>query len=163
MSYQHSHGHLDLVVTPSGFIISEAQPFLGASPDVSVYDRSNHSQPLGFLEIKCPYAQRNVTPVDACLASGFCYTAANGKQTLRRNHRYFAQIQGQMAVGKRPWCDFVIYTTHGLSVQRIPFDQKYWETILLPKLTTFYKDCIAPEVVSPVHVLAIPMHNLSKV
>ena len=30
VAYQHSHGHLDLVVTPSGFIISEAQPFLGA-------------------------------------------------------------------------------------------------------------------------------------
>ena len=139
VAYQPSHGHLDLVVTPSGFIISEAQPFLGASPDGSVYDHSNHSQPLGFLEIKCPYAQRNVTPVDSCLASGLCYTAANGKQTLRRNHRYFAQIQGQMAVGKRPWCDFVIYTTHGLGMQRIPFDQKYWEKILLLNLQPFIK------------------------
>ena len=94
VAYQHSHGHLDLVVTPSGFKISEAQPFLGASRDGSVYDPSNHSQPLGLLEIKCPYTQGNVTPVDAYLASGFCCTAANGKQTLRRNHRYFAQIQG---------------------------------------------------------------------
>ena len=30
---------------------------------------------------------------------------------LRRNHIYFAQIQDQMAVGLRPWCDFVVYTT----------------------------------------------------
>ncbi len=75
-----------------------------------------------------------MTPVDACLASGFYCTEANEELSLRRNHRYFAQVQGQMAVGERAWCDFVIYTTHGLSVQTIPFDQ---DTILLPKLTTF--------------------------
>ena len=160
VAYQHAHGHNELVVTPSGFIISESQPFLGATPDGAVYDPSDGSQPFGFLEIKCPYSQRNVTPVDACLSSGFCCTATNGQLTLRRNHTYFAQVQGQMAVGERPWCDFVICTTLGVSVQRITFDQNYWDTLLLPKLTSFYKSCVAPEIVSPVHVLGLPMRNL---
>ena len=163
VAHQHTHGHRELLVTPSGFLISETQPFLGASPDGAVYDPSDSCQPFGFLEIKCPYSQRNVTPLDACSASGFCCTATNGELCLRRTHPYFAQVQGQMAVGKRPWCDFVIYTTRGVSVQRIPFDQDYWDNKLLPKLTTFYKCCVAPEIVSPIHVLGMPMRNLSKV
>ena len=37
VAYQHTHGHRDLVVTPSGFLTSESEPFLGASPDGAVY------------------------------------------------------------------------------------------------------------------------------
>ena len=70
---------------------------------------------------------------------------------LKREHPYFAQVQGQMAVGERPWCDFVIYTSQGLSVHRVLFDSDYWENTLLPKLVSFYDNCIAPEIVSPMH------------
>ena len=53
---------------------------------------------------------------------------------LKRDHPYFAQIQGQMAIGERPWCDFVVYTNKGFSVHRVLFDSDYWVNILLPKL-----------------------------
>ena len=39
-----------------------------------------------------------------------------------------------MAIGGRIWCDFVVYTTKNISVQRIDFDYLYWEQQLLPKL-----------------------------
>jgi len=45
--------------------------------------------------------------------------------------------QGQMAVGERPWCDFVIYTTQGLRVNRVLFDSDYWEESLYPSLFLF--------------------------
>ena len=67
-----------------------------------------------------------------------------------------------MAIGQRPWCDFIIYTTKGISVQRIEYNEKFWEEDLLPKLLNFYDNCVAPEIVSPVHSLGIPMRNLSK-
>ena len=67
-----------------------------------------------------------------------------------------------MAIGQRPWCDFVIYTTKGLSVERIQFDNDYWTNTLLPKLESFYDNCIAPEVVSPLHTLGLPLRDLSK-
>lgn len=79
---------------------------------------------------------------------------------LKRTHVYFAQVQGQMAIGNRPWCDFVIYTTKGVSIHRVRFDEDYWKVNLLPKLTSFYDNCVAPEIVSPVHVLGIPIRNL---
>ena len=62
-----------------------------------------------------------------------------------------------MAVGERPWCDFVVYTTQGISVQRILFDNDYWNKELVPKLVSFYDNCIVPEIVCPVHVLGLPL------
>jgi len=40
-----------------------------------------------------------------------------------------------MAIGPRPWCDFVVHTTKGTEIQRINFDQKFWEAELQPVLT----------------------------
>ena len=163
ITYQRSRGHSDISVSPSGFLVSTTHPFLGASPDGAVFDPSNTMQPFGFLEVKCPYSARMITPTDACATSGFCCTAdpITGQLKLKENHAYFAQIQGQMAIGQRPWCDFVIYTTKGISVQRIEYNEKFWEEDLLPKLSNFYDNCVAPEIVSPVHSLGIPMRNLS--
>ena len=68
-----------------------------------------------------------MTPEEACLDRQFCCTIQENSDgtkqvVLKRNHLYFAQVQGQMAVGERPWCDFVIYTTKGLSIHRVPFE-----------------------------------------
>ena len=70
--YQHSQGHTSLTVTPCGFHVSKSHPFLGASPDGTVYDLSNTEQPFDFLEIKCPFLVRNVTPMEACKQQNFC-------------------------------------------------------------------------------------------
>ena len=67
-----------------------------------------------------------------------------------------------MAVGQRPWCDFVIFTTKGINVERIPFDNDYWQNTLLPRLEAFFENCLAPEIVSPMHALGLPIRDLSK-
>ena len=79
-----------------------------------------------------------------------------------KQHPYYCQIQGQMAIGARPWCDFILYTPRGVSVERVCYDQKFWEQDLLPKLEEFYKTCVAPEMISPVHVLGLPVCDLRK-
>ena len=164
VAYQHAHGHPNLAVSPSGFIVSSTHPYLGASPDGAVYDPSNMQQPFGYVEVKCPYTARNVSPTDACENSGFCCTfnESTGCLQLKESHAYYAQIQGQMAIGCRPWCDFVVYTKKGVSVQRVKFNQSFWDDKLLKKLTSFYDNCVAPEIVSPVHVIGIPLRDLSK-
>ena len=48
----------NLIIGPCGFLVSETHPFLGATPDGTVYDPSNLEQPFGFLEVKCPYLHR---------------------------------------------------------------------------------------------------------
>ena len=161
VAYQHSHGHPELVVSASGFIIHTAHSFLGASPDGAVYDLSNQTQPFGFIEVRCPHSVRNISPTEACTTAGFCCALdTTGQLRLKENHQYYAQVQGQMALVERPWCDFVVFTMKGISVQRIPFNPNFWTDKLLPKLVPFYDNCIAPELVSPVHSLGLTIRNL---
>ena len=166
IDHKQSCGINELTVGPCGFYICDAHPFLGATPDGTVYDPTNPEQPFGFLEVKCPYSHRDRTPTEACAMPGFCCeidTQSDGTQVikLRRNHPYYAQVQGQMAVGDRPWCDFIIYTT-SISIERIYFDLDYWLHTLLPKLEDFFDNCLGPEIVSPLHTLGIPIRNLTK-
>lgn len=138
MEHQQTCGHQGLVAFRSGLVISETHPFLGASPDACVHDPL-WDEPFGLAEIKCPYSQRNRTPEQACTNKGFFCTLENGVSVkLKRNHPYYSQIQGQLAITQRKWCDFVIYTPKSLSIERIPFDNVFWESELLPKLTAFF-------------------------
>ena len=166
ITYQCEQGR-DVTVGPSGFLVCETHPFLGATPDGTVYDPTDKGHPFGFIEVKCPYSQRNCTPLDACLTSGFfckLQTQPDGSQIakVKINHPYYAQVQGQMAVGQRPWCDFVVFTSIGLSVERVSFNEEYWQNTLLPALETFYDNCLAPEIVSPVHALGMSIRDLTK-
>ena len=50
IAQQHSHGHPELLTTPSDFIINTNYLFLGTSPDGAVFDPINHEQPYAFLK-----------------------------------------------------------------------------------------------------------------
>ena len=41
-------------------------------------------------------------------------------------HTYYAQVQRQMGITGAEWCDFVVFTKKGMSVERIAFDGHYW-------------------------------------
>ena len=75
-------------------------------------------------------------------------------------HLYYAKLQEQMAIGEQPWCEFVVYTKKGLSVQRISFDRNFLLNKLLRKHISFYDNCVAPESVHSIHYLRIPLQNL---
>lgn len=119
IKYQQANGHPGLTVERVGFLISKAHSFLGASSDGAVYDPSCDQQ-LGFLEVKCPYTHRDLSPYEASHDSTFfCSPHDNKTATLKWNSNNYCQLQGQMAVGERPWCDFVVHTTKGINVERI--------------------------------------------
>ena len=87
-----------------GLFISEEDRFLGATPDL-LLECSCCGK--GVLEIKCPYSIVNEIPSPDNLPY---LVSSDGSVTLKENHAYFAQIQGQMAVIKRTWCYF--FFTH---------------------------------------------------
>ncbi len=161
VKYQHSNGHSDLYAIASGFIVSLQYPFLGTSPDASVYDPSNVLDPYGFAEIKCPYKYQDLSPSEAASKSDFMLQKeVNGKLILKRSHTYYCQVQGQMGIGERLWCDFIVYTKKGIHVERIDFDESFWTNQLLPKLCTFYDMCIGPEIICPQHPFGLPLRDL---
>ena len=55
----------------------------------------------------------------------------------------------------------MIYTLKGISVERIYFNEHFWDKELLPKLIEFYDNCVGPEVVSPMHSIGLPVRNLN--
>ena len=157
VEHQLSTGHTGLVTCSAGFVVSEEHPFLGASPDAYVCDPCSPNQ-FGLVEIKCPYKYRELQPEAAAQQTDFCCKLSidsNGTKAveLKRKHPYFAQIQGQLAITERKWCDFVVYTKKGISIERIENDSEFWEHELLPKLITFYDCCFCPSIVSPIHLV----------
>jgi hypothetical protein len=67
-----------------------------------------------------------------------------GKISLKKTHSFYYQIQGQMALTGRHWCDFFVWTLKGHYVERIPFDASFWKE-MSSKLNLFYEHYVVPE------------------
>ena len=91
--------HTGRPVQETGFVVHPELPWLGASPDLLV-----ESDGLG--EIKCPFNQKLYLGIPVY---------------------YMAQMQGQMQVTDRQWCDFIVWTPEKMSVQRVYRSNEYWD------------------------------------
>ena len=128
-----------------GFVVNSIFPWLGASPDFVIGESNLQASSLGLGEIKCPFSKRDNTIKEACQDPIFFLTVADDKITLKQNHAYFYQIQGAMATLQLQWCDFVVYTSKDLFVERITFNSSFWEKSLVPELTRFYFEFVLPK------------------
>ena len=81
--------------------------FLGASD--SVVDHSGNI--VRIVEVKCPCKAREKTLEEMYNDKSFCCSLTDGAPTLKQDHEYFYQIQGQMAVTGTHTCDFAVWTT----------------------------------------------------
>ena len=61
-----------------------------------------------------------------------------------RHHSYYAQIQGQMAITSRKWCEFYVYTCNGTFTERVHFDSEFYSKVL-KSCITFYEMYLLPE------------------
>ena len=87
-----------VAVLKSGFVVSQAFPVLGASPDAKVID-FGCSICFGLAEVKCPHTKFHVTPLEACSDPNFFMEKlSEGKCRLKRDHAYYAQVRGQIGV-----------------------------------------------------------------
>ncbi|KAI8498001.1 hypothetical protein Bbelb_239450 [Branchiostoma belcheri] len=128
-----------------GLLVSKDRPWLGASLDRLVTDSTGE----GGLEVKCPASKQN-QPVDAIVSdSSFCLGKVDGKVSLKKGHRYFHQVQGQLYCANLAWVDFVVYlgNDQDLFIEWIYVDSA-WQTRNLPRLDYFYKMAILPELVT---------------
>ncbi|XP_051996604.1 uncharacterized protein LOC127653855 isoform X1 [Xyrauchen texanus] len=103
-------------VLPAGFVIHPDAPHLGASPDGRVYDPSE-SPPFGLVEVKS--STKNDPSQVAHLK------VQEGHASLKRSHKYYWQVQGQLAITGLTWCDFVTDTLSNLTVERIWRDDSF--------------------------------------
>ena len=112
---------------------------LGASPDGIVDDQT-------VLEAKCPYTERNMTIEEAVQSSAtFCLEKCESEQcyTLKKDHIYWHQVQGEMYFSQRKFCYFVVWTAKNSAVIRIERDETWAANI--PLLTQFYFNPLTPD------------------
>ena len=98
----------DAEVVEVDFIVHPDFPYMGVSPDGLVGDK-------GMIEIKCPQPKTHIE-----------YLAA---KKLPSKYRW--QVQGQLWVAKRDFCDFVSFhpdCEHQLIV-RVEASQKDWDAL----------------------------------
>ena len=138
--------HGNLKCEPSGFLISESNYFFGATPDGIVKCECCGT---GTLEIKCPFKHRHVTPLEAALTDKmFCLDI---NMNLKENHRYYTQVQFQMAVFNTDYTDFVVMTEPNsemtLAIVRVLRDDMFCD-ILFHKCTAFVQEHVVPEILS---------------
>ena len=107
---QHAQGNDGVQLTGCGIFLHPLHKFLGATPDRLVTDQTSFSS-NGILEIKCSWKFKDCTIIDACQDSSFCCKLQSGIPRLKNNHAYYYQVEGQLAITGRSWCDFVVYTT----------------------------------------------------
>lgn len=117
-----------------GLVVNPSFSFLGASPDGKVCIDGE----TGVLEIKCPYAARDMTIQAALNLRSFCLKINdNGSISLNPDHNYHYQVQGQMLVSGTSFCIFVVYTKCDLHVEKIKSNAIFQQS-MLDKLAVFY-------------------------
>lgn len=139
----HSLGH-DIETSSCGLLVHPASPWLGASPDRLVFDPTE-AAPHGVVEVKCPYSLWDCTDLD----SKHFYMVKDdvGVYRLSRDHYYYSQLLGQMALSGSLWGDFVVYTKYFLIVERIVFCVSDW-VVCKEALDKFYFQTLLPYLVS---------------
>lgn len=135
--------HSNLKVMQCGLFVMEDHIFAAASPDRLV---SCSCCGEGLLEVKCPFSAANQP---ANVKHVTYLEVVNGKTRLKRMHEYYSQVQYQMGVTKRLWCDFFVYTKSDYFVERILFDETHWVE-LLTSATNFFKTYICDALVKKV-------------
>ena len=78
--------------------------------DGVVFDPSENP-PFGLLEIKCP----NIKSYVDCPY----LKMSGGSLQLRRQHKYYWQVQGQILLTGLEWCGFVVCVQEDMLVERI--------------------------------------------
>ena len=109
-------------VSASGLIIIHPDiPYIAASPDRLVMD-PERTPPDGLMEVKCLFVTKNVLVEAAKEGKGGCLKIVDGVCKVDTDHKYYYQVQHQMACAKRFWCDLVVFSAGTSFCERINFE-----------------------------------------
>lgn len=131
-----------LSVQPCGLFIHPHYPYLAASPDGLVGAD-------GIIEVKCPYAARDMSIKEAIKSKHIKYLIENqhGGISLKRNHIYYFQVQSQLEISNREFYYFVVYTKADILYEKILKDNSFWNSHMKSRLKNLYFGALLPEIV----------------
>ena len=135
--------HCKLRLESKGFMISKDKPFLGASVDDLRHCECEKGCSVTVVEYKCPWKHRDIQPKEAFLTPEVGGIQKGNNFMLKRNCRYYFQVQLQMFVYQLCLCDFVVWTKHGLFSVEIPFDEIFMLSVI-ERLQEFWSNHVLP-------------------
>ena len=69
----------------------------------------------------------------------------NGR--LKHSHKYYTQIQCQLAITERRMCDFIVWSPKDFELERITMENPFQEE-LQRKLTNIFVEHVIPEIMT---------------
>lgn len=136
--------HQQFLINECGLFLHLDYPFIGATPEGLV---SCDCCGEGICEIKCPYSchdeciEESVDKRTSCLEK-----YAKGNFLLKRNHAYYYQVQCQLFCTNRTYCDFVLWSSKDIHVERIYPDENIWHDSV-EKAQHFFLSAVLPEMI----------------
>ena len=114
--------HENFKCTTAGLVVNPQYPHLGATPDGFVTCTCCRD---GLVEIQCPFSAKDSHP-DILRSQKSSFLNARG---LIISHKYYTQVQGQLLITDKDYCDFVVWTPCGITIQRIYQDLSFSEKL----------------------------------
>lgn len=136
--------HTNFKCQEAGLVLNEKYPQFGASLDGHT---SCDCCGKGCLEIKCPFSMKDKHHLDL---SWLLDSQSNNTKQLERRHPYYSQIQMQLFMFDRQFCDFFVWSPNDVHMERIYPDKDFW-TSISEKALNFHKQVIVPELVAKQH------------
>ncbi|XP_046562616.1 uncharacterized protein LOC124271511 isoform X2 [Haliotis rubra] len=140
--------HFNLALSNSGLVVNQDFPHLGATPDSYL---SCDCCGRGLVEVKCLYKYKDEHPCKLADQQFFLnpHTMSNPlcSNALKLSHNHYYQIQGQLHVCNLEFCDFVVWSSKGLHVERIFKNKTIWDTLKV-KLDFYFLHVVLPELLT---------------
>jgi hypothetical protein len=127
-----------------GLAIPKWYPRIGCSLDGEVIGPNGEKD--GMIEIKCPDVMPGpIVEHQERLSAGWI------PPPFYHAHiptEYYCQMQGCMAICVKKWCDYIVFITDTQQayVERVYFNQKFWEDELFPRLCHFITQILDPKI-----------------
>ena len=68
------------------------------------------------------------------------------KDATEKNHAYYYQVQFQIFISEKDYCDFIVWTTNDYYYERIEPDEEFWSTVSV-KAKEFFEKVIILELI----------------
>ena len=134
--------HQNFEIVETGLLLNPSYPYLGASPDgVAMCDCCGEV----CVEIKCPYCKRNDSLSDS-MDKSCLQEDSTGKLSLKKSHAYYYQVQCQLLVSEKEFCDFIVWTNVDFHCERISVDNEV-QAEIVHKAKQFFIKAVLPELV----------------
>lgn len=101
----------------------------------------------GIVEVMCSICFPQPITGQLPKSLDFCLHMATGAMRLKTDHDFYYQVQAQLHITKKKYCDFVVWTLTNIHVERIFPAQKFWQRCVEVS-SDFYVHAVLPELMA---------------